>query len=301
MEIRPVEALLLGYFGLMALISAFFHERVPEGATPPLAYAPAALFLLAMAYAGQRLPDRRAVSFARFAAPLLVLPFAYGAAGSLSRVLHGRFLDDDLRAWELGLFGVSPNAAANTFAVPPLTELLTLCYFSYYGCFLLPVILYARGRGPLAERYLFTTMTGLLICYLGFISLPVVGPASGPFAGHRPDGYLITALQNHIMVTFDPPGACFPSPHVAGAWITVLCLRRHVSRKAARLLTALATGLTVAVVYDWYHYLVDVAGGLLVALAVHAVTERWAARRARTARTARLARTALPARPRTLV
>ncbi|MEV0612120.1 phosphatase PAP2 family protein [Nonomuraea sp. NPDC050404] len=272
----------------MALIASFSLDRLADGPALMAGYALGTLLLLGLAHAHRRFPGSRAVSLVRFAGPLLLLPFAYNAAAGTVLALHGRYVDDGVRAFEQALFGFSPNLAVGAIAVPPLTELLTFCYFCYYGCFFLPIILYVRGRRPLAERYLFAVMAALLTCYVGFIAVPLAGPAAGEFAGERPAGYVITALQNHIMTTFDPPGACFPSAHVAGAWITLLCLRRHVSEIARRLLWALTAGLTVAVVYDWYHYLSDVVAGLAVALAVYAVTKRFAAR------------PAPPARPRTL-
>lgn len=281
MEIRPVEVLMLGYFGLMGIIVSVSRERLTDWPALLAGYAVAALFLIVLQRVERRLPGNGTASFVRFAAPLLVLPFVYTAAARTVLVLHGRFLDDAVKAWEAALFGTLPNAAIGAVSTPLLTELLTFCYFSFYGCFLIPVFLYVRGRRALGERYMFATLTALLSCYLGFIVVPLAGPAlASPelFASHQPSGYVITALQSKIMATFDPPGACFPSPHVAGAWITLLCLRRFVSRKVRLVLWTLTVGLTVAVVYDWYHYVSDVIAGLLVALVAHAISERYGAR-----------------------
>jgi hypothetical protein len=276
---------MLGYFAVMALIVAAFRDRLADWAELLAGYALAALLLLVLAEAERRFPDGKAVRFARFSGPFLVLPFVYGAAARTSRVLHGRYLDADLHAWETALLGFAPNTAITAAIGSPLvTEVLTFCYFTFYGCFLIPAILYARGRAPLAERYVFAALAVFLPSYLGFIAIPLAGPALALpelFAAHGPSGYAVAAVQGEIMAAFDPPGACFPSTHVGGAWITLLCLRRHVSRNVRLVLGALTAGLTVAVVYDWYHYLSDAVAGLAVALAVHAVTERLAARRAR--------------------
>ncbi|SEG99960.1 PAP2 superfamily protein [Nonomuraea solani] len=283
MKIRPVEAVLLGYLGIMAAIVVLSLDRLDDGPALLAGYGAAALFVLALARGERRLPTSGTVSFLRFAAPLLVLPFAYAAVERTVLVVHGRYVDDAVRAWETALFGALPNIAVTAIGTPLLTELLTFCYFSFYGCFLIPVVLYARGRRALAERHLFAALTAMLACYLGFITVPLAGPAlTWPelYAAHRPSGYFITDLQNTIMTTLDPPGACFPSSHVAGAWITVLCLRRYVSATARRILWTLTIGLTVAVVYDWYHYASDVVAGLAVALIAYAVTERYSARRA---------------------
>ncbi|WP_345565953.1 phosphatase PAP2 family protein [Nonomuraea rosea] len=268
----------------MAIIVYISRESITDWAALLAGYALAASFLLAAQWAAQRFPGNRPVSLARFAAPLLVLPFVYSAAARTVLILHGHYVDDTVIAWETSLFGGSSNVLAGAVGGRLLTELLTFCYFSFYGCFLIPFLLYARGRRALGERYLFAAMLTLLTCYLGFIAVPLAGPvAAAPelFAAHRPYGYVITPLQSQIMATFDPPGTCFPSPHVAGAWITLLCLRRHLSRVSRIVLWVLTLGLTAAVVYDWYHYVSDVVAGLAVALAVHAVAERLSVRRAR--------------------
>lgn len=281
--IRPVEVVVLGYLGIMAIIVAVSLERLSDGPALLAGYAGAVMFLLAAVWAERRSPAVGAVRFLRFAAPLLVLPFAYSAAGRAVLVLHGRFVDDAVYAWESALFGTLPNITVTAAGSPLLTELLTFCYFSFYGCFLIPVVLYARGRTGLAEQHLFASLTAMLACYLGFLTVPLAGPALALpelHAAYGPSGHLIADLQNAIMTALDPPGACFPSSHVAGAWVTVLCLRRFVSRTTRLILWALTLGLTVAVVYDWYHYASDVVAGLAVALAAYAVTERVRARRA---------------------
>ncbi|UBU17976.1 phosphatase PAP2 family protein [Nonomuraea gerenzanensis] len=269
----------------MTLVVVWYRDRLADSTELLAGYAGAAVFLLALAEAERRLPVSKVVRFLRFSGPFLVLPLAYSAAARASRVVHGRYLDGDLHAWETTLLGFAPNPALTAAIGSPLmTEVLTFCYFSFYGCFLVPAILYAWGRVALAERYVFAALAVFLPSYLGFIAIPLIGPALAlpeSFAAHGPSGHAITALQNEIMAAFDPPGACFPSTHVAGAWITLLCLRRHVPRSVGAMLWVLTAGLTVAVVYDWYHYLSDAAAGLAVALLVHAVTERFAARRAR--------------------
>ncbi|MGR6920371.1 phosphatase PAP2 family protein [[Actinomadura] parvosata] len=263
----------------MALVVTGFRDRLEDWPGLLAGYAFAALLILAPASAEQRLPTGvRAVRFVRTCAPMLMLPLAYGAAARTSRILHGRYLDADLHAWEKALLGFAPNTAVtSTLGSPLMTEVLTFCYFSFYGCFLIPAILYARGRAPLAERYVLAMVATFLPSYLGFIALPLIGPAAGLpelHAAHGPSGYVIATLQSEIMAALDPPGACFPSTHVAGAWITVLTLRRHVPKLVRLVLWTLTAGLTVAVVYDWYHYLTDVVAGLAVALIVHAAIER---------------------------
>lgn len=269
-RLRPVEILVLGYFGITGILFIGRGDRPEMIAGCCLLGA----LILALAWGESRLSDRFHLPALRFAGPLLTLPFMYSAAAQTVLFIHGRYVDETLNGWEKSFFGAHPNVSLGAIHSPLLTEILTFCYFSFYGGFLIPLFLYARGRELLAERYLFGALLALLTCYLGFMFVPLAGPAvslPAEFLSGRPEGYLITDLQNAIMAAFDPPGTCFPSPHVAGAWITLLTLRRHVSTLARRVLWTLTIGLTIAVVYDWYHYVSDALAGFLVALAAHAV------------------------------
>jgi hypothetical protein len=277
MRLRPVEVLVLGYFGLMVIFVLASWKRVDGWQLLLAGYALFALLIPVLARAERRFPENRLISILRFACPVVALLFAYVAVARSVLILRGRFLDDAVNSWELSLFGAHPNVAIGAVSSPLLTELLTFCYFSFYGCFLIPVFLFARGRRPLAERYMFAVLLAAFTCYLGFLVVPLAGPSLSLgdrlVPAHLP-GYAVTALQRHIMATFDPVGTCFPSSHVAVAWTTVLCLRPFLSRRARRVVCALTVGLTIAVVYDRYHYVSDAVAGLPVALGAGLVT-RW--------------------------
>ncbi|WP_186404055.1 phosphatase PAP2 family protein [[Actinomadura] parvosata] len=276
-QLRPVELLVLSYFGISAVLHVTLGDPARDGPMAVVTCVLPAALLLALIRLELRFRGRFRLSALRFAYPLLMLTPMYSSAARTVLYLHGHYVDEAVNAWEKSAFGVFPNVAMGAVHSPLLTEIVTICYFSYYGSFLIPFFLYARGRKPLAERYMFAALLVLLTCYLSFMFVPLAGPAAAlprEFLAGRPDGYLVTDLQNAIMAAFDPPGTCFPSPHVAGAWITLLTLRRHVPELVRYALWAATAGLTVAVVYDWYHYASDALAGFLVALAVHAVTRR---------------------------
>ena len=77
---------------------------------------------------------------------------------------------------------------------------------------------------------------------------------------------------------FDAPTSCFPSLHVGVAAIGALSVMRAPSLRAPRLFTAVvvvwAALVCISTVTVKQHYLVDVAGGLAVALAVHLFHDR---------------------------
>ncbi|WP_424887377.1 phosphatase PAP2 family protein [Streptomyces sp. XH2] len=119
------------------------------------------------------------------------------------------------------------------------------------------------------DRYVLCLCLASYLCFLGFIALPLAGPIAslaGAFSPPQLHGYLAQPLQAWLMENADPPGTCFPSSHVAGAWAGALALRRSdVPGAAARVMTTAAAVVTVAVVYCRYHYVLDAVADTAVA------------------------------------
>ncbi|MFF4218435.1 phosphatase PAP2 family protein [Streptomyces nondiastaticus] len=119
------------------------------------------------------------------------------------------------------------------------------------------------------ERYVLCLCLASCLCFLVFVALPLAGPITslaGAFSPPQLHGYVAQPLQAWLMRNADPPGTCFPSSHVAGAWAGALALRTgDVPRAAARVMTAAAVVVTVAVVYCRYHYVLDAVAGTAVA------------------------------------
>ncbi|HEX4812489.1 MAG TPA: phosphatase PAP2 family protein [Nonomuraea sp.] len=262
--LRPVERFVLGYLTVMIVLVVVFRDAVDRWP------------LLVAGYAALTLPPAvLRPGFLRFAYPVMVLPVAFEAAGQAAFMVHGRPLDDLVTAWERAAFGVHPNVALEWIASPPLTEVLTCFYSSFYAYFVLPLFLYARGRREAAERCAFAMVAAGLVCYLGFVLVPVNGPVWAlreEFASSRLAGYVVTPVQDFLMARFDPAGTCVPSSHVAVAWAATLSLRRFLPRPARLIMYVVTAGLTVAVVYTRYHYVSDVVLGLLVAVIAHRAT-----------------------------
>ncbi|MET9384966.1 phosphatase PAP2 family protein [Streptomyces sp. NPDC002928] len=275
---RPVDRLTLGYLAVVAVLVATSPARVDGALGLLLGFGACGALVVASAALARRLPENRLVVYVRVGIfPALTL-FLYPAVERYALVLRGRFMDDDINTWESWAFGGPPNVLLDSVASPPLTEAMMACYFSFYLFALLPPLwLVARARPRDAERYLYSQMLAVYLCYLGFLLVPLRGPASalsGEFSTPHLSGYGMTTLQTLIM-TQDPVGACFPSAHVATAWAGLLAMRRIISPTAFYTFLPLVCGITVAVVYNRYHYLSDALAGLAVAFVATAVGRRF--------------------------
>lgn len=265
---KPVDYLSFGYFLLVSLLIALFPGRVDHGWRLLLFHAGYLLMIWAVIIEQARHPASRSLKFVRYLYPILAGAFIYTAIGRYVLVLHGRFFDPQIMALEKTLFGVYPNLWLEKFVSRPVTEYFMTVYFGYYFYFTVPaLILFFQKRFLALEQFVFSVTLAFYVSYVGFVLLPLRGPIfamADQFAIKTLSGYLFTPLQ-HFIMQGDPRGSCFPSSHVAVAWTSLVMIGKYFGRKYFWLILPLAVSLTVAVVYNRYHYLVDALAGLATA------------------------------------
>ena len=139
----------------------------------------------------------------------------------------------------------------------PLWPAWIAIYASLYMCaFILPLVV-VRGRELLRQSlkaYLFV----MLVSYVGFWFYPTVAPLTEKTTVN---GFAEWSLQ--LFYDIDQPYGCFPSLHVAYAFVGALaCYRMHRAVGTAASLWAVLIGLST--VYTKQHFVVDaIAGGIL--------------------------------------
>ncbi len=263
----PHDQTSLAYLGLVSLALALFGRRLPgQGAQLAgyLAYA-AGIPLLAAAW-GQW-PRSRWLTFIRLGYPLLAILFLYRGIEGHAVLLHGRFLDAEVANWERGLLGFYPNLALEAIVSKPLTEFLKFSYFSYYFYIVLPpLLLFFKRRDADMAVFVFTASLTFYVSFVGFVLLPLEGPRyffGGQFRIPHLEGYFFSTLQDWLMARAAARGACFPSSHLAVAWVSLFMVRRYFGPRPFWLILPLTVSMTFAIVYNRYHYAVDAVAGLL--------------------------------------
>jgi len=177
------------------------------------------------------------------------------------------------------LLGGDPTRFLHGLANPVLTELLQIIYSIFY---LLPVILciaLMRKKKYLATDYaVFSVVYGFYLSYLGYFALPGIGPRFtlhnfGNINNELP-GLWVTGFLRDFLNTGEsiPPGTqnpaavvqrdIFPSGHTM---ITLIVMYLSVKLKSRSRFFLLPVGalLIFSTVYLWYHYFIDLVGGLL--------------------------------------
>lgn len=274
-----------GYIALVGmLILCFQNERVP-GVGVLLALHAAGLGLVhALILAWARRPANPVLDFLRHFYPVLIYTAFYRETGILNEMFVPTYLDPGFVAFEQRLFGFQPSLEfMHRLPWLAVSEVFYAAYFSYYVMITgVGLALFLRNRGQF-HHYVSVVSFVFYCCYLGFICLPVSGPrlffreidhfqlpaewlavgATYPYpeaVTHGPFFQIIAKIYD----IFEPPGAAFPSSHVAVALGTVFFSFRYLPRiRWIHLIVGIL--LCLATVYCRFHYAVDMFAGVLAA------------------------------------
>jgi membrane-associated phospholipid phosphatase len=151
----------------------------------------------------------------------------------------------------------------------PLLTVAYPVYAAVYFQILLPLFL-ARTRRAFARVQLACALASLMA-----FAVFLIAPMPYPRPPLLPDGPLGALLS--LEYTVDRPRCTFPSLHVAFAWLFYLGLRDEAPRWRTPLLL-MAIGVSVSTVLVKQHFIVDLPGGMLLALAAWWLAGRAVAR-----------------------
>ncbi len=191
----------------------------------------------------------------------------------------------ELSALDHAVLGTDVSLALQHLHSPALTEVIQLCYFSFYFVLLaLPVYLWTRGRHA-DLRVVMTMLVGVHgLVVLGNVLLPARWPV---LLGDDP------ALADLIVYPFEMKGLwlaetlresivagtrmywdSFPSGHTSLTLTVTLAAARFVPRLLWGMVP-LALAIVFATMYLRYHYGADIVAGVLVAAVAARYVPRW--------------------------
>lgn len=224
--------------------------------------------------------ESRGVRFIRLLYLPLVITVFYEETSLLMHVFHPGWFDQQIITLERSILGVSPSLWIQPWQKLLLNEWMMLGYFSYYFVIAAPLlVLFFKRRDYDTAQLVWALSLAFFISYLGFIIYPVQGPRF-EFAGlYESDltGYLFVPMVGAIMETAAVHGGCMPSSHVAVAMVSLVYVYKHDRRFGLACAPLVAT-LCLATVYGRFHYVSDVAVGLLVAGFAIRVADRYPAK-----------------------
>jgi membrane-associated phospholipid phosphatase len=261
----PVDKATLAYMAVLSLVILIFHRNLEHWWLFILINLGvcAAVELIVRAF-GPR--SGTVAPLLRHWYPLLFFILLYEETRYLIHLVFPHSFDFAINRFELALFGVHPTVWMQKFVSPGLNEYMMFAYASYY--LLLAVMgigLYFSRKVKEFDGLLFTAAVAYYASYLGFVLFPVEGPRFALAHAHQVaiDGGFFTSFALGLIHKAGIRGAAMPSSHVAVALVVLVYARRH-HRMLYRVLFPLVVSLLISTVYGRFHYVSDLAAGLVV-------------------------------------
>ena len=202
--------------------------------------------------------------------PIATILIFYLEIPPLAQMVLQGYLDDKIIELEGRLFNGQPSIyVSERFPSKWLSELLHLCYFSYYPIvFGLAAMLYFQGRHEAFHEVVFGEVLTFNLCLIWYIFMPVMGPyyKFEKIGGSLADGFFFK-LVHMILSNAASKGTAFPSSHCAIGAIVVLYAARY-DLVAFAIMCPFGVGLVIGTVYARMHYAVDAILGTVLAVVI---------------------------------
>jgi membrane-associated phospholipid phosphatase len=298
--LHSADLVIILYGILLTILNMVFRSRIPNWWMMVLINVVVCTGICLLALARSR-KDFIILEYIHdwYAAPLVFLTFK--ELYFIIAPLHGgKAYDDVLIAADRWLFGVNPTQWLMQFANPALTEVLQIAYTIFYLLFLMAGLeLYRRNDRTMFHFFMFTCIYGFYLSYLGYFTLPAVGPRftlhdfnmlDRDLPGLWFTPYLRwfvnagesvpTNVSNAVAQTVAQRDV-FPSGHTM-MMLVLMWLSVKYRLRTRYFMIANGTLLIIATVYQRYHYVVDLFGGavfFLICIATAPLLYRFTLRR----------------------
>lgn len=262
-------------------MNLIFHERVVHTISLLIIEILMIIFVFIVAYQDSKTNN----SFWRnihiwYLAPMIFITFKQ--LYFMVHPIHPTDYDELLIKIDRMLLGTDPTKFLQQFSHPMMTEILQIVYTSFY---LLPIIvgvdLLKNKKYDEFEFAAFLIVYGFFLSYLGYFSLPTVGPR---FTLHDffkiddelPGLFLTPYLREFVNIGESIPNGTinphelvqrdvFPSGHTQMTLLTMYAAVKFNSR-TKRFMLVVGSLLIFSTVYLRYHYVIDLIAGTLFAI-----------------------------------
>ena len=278
--LSPADFVSIVFLLFLIALNLIFFPRVPQWLELVAINVAVIALVLFLAWGAEVKKTRLLVGLHRWYCYLIII-FIFKELYLMVHHIHPTDYDNVLIAIDHWIFGVNPTQWIGQFAHPLLTEILQIAYFSYYILFIiLGVELYRRYAIEDFDKAAFMIVYGFYLSYLGYFSLPGVGPRftlhdfalletelPGIFLTNTlraiiNAGESIPQLRDHAIDVVQRD--VFPSGHTQLTMI-VMALGFRYELKSRWVLLAFGSLLILATVYLRYHYVIDLVAGALLA------------------------------------
>lgn len=277
-KLKAFDVVVIGFSIFLITLHIIFHSRIQDSGTWILINLAIIFFAFAISYL-ESLNNQKIWRIIHYwyIAPIILITFRqlFFMIKPI-RVQDYDYLFIEIDRW---IFGSDPTHFLYQFSSPLLTEILQIVYGLFY---LLPIILglslLRKDRYVALDFALFSVIYGFYLSYLGYFLLPGIGPR---FTLHDfntinqtlPGLYFTNYLREMTNSaegipagTLNPAAVVqrdvFPSGHTMITLI-VMYLSVRLRSRSRYFFIPIGSLLIFSTVYLWYHYVIDLIGGLV--------------------------------------
>lgn len=277
-KLKAFDVVVIGFSIFLITLHIIFHSRIQDSGTWILINIAIIFFAFAISYL-ESLNNQKIWRIIHYwyIAPIILITFRqlFFMIKPI-RVQDYDYLFIEIDRW---IFGSDPTHFLYQFSSPLLTEILQIVYGLFY---LLPIILglslLRKDRYVALDFALFSVIYGFYLSYLGYFLLPGIGPR---FTLHDfntinqtlPGLYFTNYLREMTNSaegipagTLNPAAVVqrdvFPSGHTMITLI-VMYLSVRLRSRSRYFFIPIGSLLIFSTVYLWYHYVIDLIGGLV--------------------------------------
>jgi membrane-associated phospholipid phosphatase len=272
---HPAE---LATLAILAIVTVTIGAAVARGVELRRELAVHAALLLgfgAVAWALARRPGWAWGPHVRGVAVIATMFTLYSTLGHVAFDAIPWIADPALEAADRALLlGRSPSLLFSHDPSPRTVEFLSFFYAAFIPYLYMSILLGLAGR-PAAERDEFVTAFAVLyaLSFLGYLFLPARGPIvqmAAEFPAPLRGGFFHRTVVQAIEGLGGPHGA-FPSLHVGASFLAAWFDLRHRNWLRGLIYIPLVALIAAATVVLRYHWVVDLAAGVGLALLAHHV------------------------------
>jgi len=280
-KLNPIDLIVIVFYIFLTILNLIFYERIPHSTRIVLSNFFLFFIVFLFAYKDTYPKVNTWTHLHRwYIAPLIFLSFKelYWMVKPIRQIDYDNILINIDRF----LLGGDPTKFLHQISNPILTELLQISYATF---FFLPVILgielLVRKKDDQFYYTTFLVLLGFFLSYIGYLLVPAIGPR---FTLHNftsinkdlPGLFFTDYLRDYVNIGESIPKGTlnpalfvqrdvFPSGHTQ---MTLIVMYLAVKLKSRLKYFFLIDGslLIFSTVYLWYHYVIDLIGGVIFML-----------------------------------
>ncbi|HWP82597.1 MAG TPA: phosphatase PAP2 family protein [Bacteroidota bacterium] len=265
-----IDLLCVSFLGGLILIGILLPERLIGGVDLTARIGIAFLAHVAAVWMLRPVEEGHLHATLRVGTLAVLFFFLFDQMQYFQHVFFSSWFDADLVRFEQRLIGTQVIILLEDFVHPIITEGMMFAYVAYYPMLLgFAFLCHASGGNVALHDYLINLLLTLVVCYTGFLLLPIAGPLyfnAGMYSVPL-EGGLFTWCGEWIRNNQHYPGGSLPSAHCAAATVMLVMLHRYNKAAFYIALPTIAI-LCMATVYGRYHYIWDSIAGILTALSI---------------------------------